>query len=1154
MKVRSAIMVIVAMLMLIPPLNDAPADGVADPMHPEDTRQDSSGAELVLDRVIEVPPGGETRLVLPNGSDPYLEGYIGPSEFTYGKLGQAADLLPDWMRDDFVRNMLKAGSEELTVDRAPSTTDPFRFNFIPSFGDLDGDGDEDMVVGLDGSLYFYKNVGGPGYPVFIRGGFDCPDVISPEGVDWISPEICSIDGDPYGDIIYGDQTEFLHFLRNPAVEYGRWQEIALSVNAGSIYEDHLSPTVLWYYKSYELYRIGIDGYELDLLIGCRNGRVNMWNVAIAYYENGNAFTGVFGEGKMMNLMQTLNYSAPRSWPGQTNNSERQTDIVVGGGDGSLQMFAYAPGQLGTFNLVPNYFQNINHQGPITPAPFDLDGDTSPDLVLGTRDTFLPEYINYHDDDMSPPYWAPSSTVIPPSTLEDYHSVFDRRVMVYNESMIERYLDSIISPNDARYRDEIGFACAYTPPEMLYNNGLANIFNDNAYYIYSRDSELEYVFLKEYSGDDYYTTASYWVDAGGTLKQMEIPMDAYYWGIVHPRITEEPVAYVDPESGGSELPENGGRFWREYLYEHADDSYPTGPEYPSDYTGRYVYYPDDFTPPLLKEELKSVEVLWDLQPYEYPAGFNDAGTEFNYPVGHKVHALEKVSQWVERTLPLNQQESLDDERPNQPVRIAHTHNGNCGELQDLTVAAARCALIPTRGINMPGEDHAWSEFYCGGWQQWDNYWSDGGGVVANDMTYWWGWGNRGGSGIYASMGTGEMIDVGERYRSPEVQGKLTVMVMSNNGEPVDGARVVLLSHWMMDNINVDVGPYQGPPPVTVPFPSIWGYTDDKGMCTFNAWQQEFNLRVISDLGSYNSDKFTVTSDDQLMIVNLQGNAPEFMGEYSGIEHPLGGRKYVISAELIGSYQEQTQFLTGESFRENINDGYIYAVLDHFYTERDSTGVVTAFITRSRPYLLPVETGNEKVVLSLKKWCGIRTTVKMRIKVFEVLEADNSDQHTIVVNPFGPSEDGFFNGIVSEERYPNLDNLIGCVINPREGLNAKDLMMVTDEDSEGSVNELNPWKVPYDNDMTYEWAFGWSTSDPLLDLDAGMHSLELRDLNGTVGLITISRFNVLVKDMDRPSWEGSSWQRSYPWGSDLNFNADLDDPQSVSGFGWLDSKLL
>ena len=53
---------------------------------------------------------------------------------------------------------------------------------------------------------------------------------------------------------------------------------------------------------------------------------------------------------------------------------------------------------------------------------------------------------------------------------------------------------------------------------------------------------------------------------------------------------------------------------------------------------------------------------------------------------------------------------EGDRPIQPVTIAHGHNGNCGEMQDLLQAAARTALIPCGGVNDINEDHVWNEIW------------------------------------------------------------------------------------------------------------------------------------------------------------------------------------------------------------------------------------------------------------------------------------------------------------------------------------------------------------------------------------------------------------------------------------------------------------
>ncbi|MCK5774090.1 MAG: transglutaminase domain-containing protein, partial [Thermoplasmata archaeon] len=605
------------------------------------------------------------------------------------------------------------------------------------------------------------------------------------------------------------------------------------------------------------------------------------------------------------IIPMVNYTAPRTYrspwtdPNYYGNNGFP-DLMIGSGDGNIIHYGFTGRNERTLNYEKrNSMLSIsNHKGPITPGMIDMDGDINQDIVLGTGDGTLPVYRDLGS--IFYPYWKPMPS-IPLFEIENYRSSFEDVLMVYNEEGVSRYLDSIIYPPYPKYRDEIGFSCAYTPPEQMRNNRLSDLFVQNARDIYRRAGDLDYVRIVEFSGIDHYTTTEYRVREGGNTRWMSIPRDEYYWGVVHPRVTEETVSYIDPETGGERAREDGGRFWREYLWEHADSEYPPGPDYPDDWTGRVAYYPRNSTPPLLKEVLADVDILWDLMPYEYPGGFDNNGENNNHPWDLRDHAIEKVSHWVEKTLVLNQQEVTDGERPTQPVRIAHHHNGNCGELQDLTIAAARSALIPARGVMLTGEDHVWSEFYLGGWHQWDNYWSDGGGVIANQLNYWWGWRDRGGSGLWAQKGNGEVEDVGDTYRTSDITGKLVVTVADSGGIPVDGARVMVLSHWAMEGIDLDVGPYQGPPPVTIPLPSIWGYTDQFGICELTVWRQNFNIRVTSDMGTYVSDKFTVGDSETVeMTVRLDGDMPRhYVNSYEGTS---SGMYNLLSAEIVGSCQE------------------------------------------------------------------------------------------------------------------------------------------------------------------------------------------------------------------------------------------------------------
>ena len=85
--------------------------------------------------------------------------------------------------------------------------------FAPAFGDLDGDGDQDLLLGLeDGKMYFFNNVpSGDLIPSFIP--------ISPnfEGLDvgsHASPQIVDLDHDGLLDLLIGTKVGYLVFYKN----------------------------------------------------------------------------------------------------------------------------------------------------------------------------------------------------------------------------------------------------------------------------------------------------------------------------------------------------------------------------------------------------------------------------------------------------------------------------------------------------------------------------------------------------------------------------------------------------------------------------------------------------------------------------------------------------------------------------------------------------------------------------------------------------------------------------------------------------------------------------------------------------------------------------------------------------------------------------
>ncbi len=357
--------------------------------------------------------------------------------------------------------------------------------------------------------------------------------------------------------------------------------------------------------------------------------------------------------------------------------------------------------------------------------------------------------------------------------------------------------NIILNAPAAWVDEVAYQVAHVGPEILSDTSFApELVSVNAEYLYKNDSLLRYVDIIDYGapGDDnYYSTVRYRALEDGDTIYYELPPEYYYMYIVHPEVSDE-----SPRMDSYVY----NRFWRDYLFCAADSGYP-----------------------VLSEKLTGVKIIWDV-----------TDTAQVYPAGRLFDstccALDIIGNWGSETVP----ELAVGNRPIQPNVIAHEHNGNCGETQDVLQAAARAALIPAVATMNVAEDHVWCEFYYKGWHE---YQIDRGHGVTHindfrtsydrDMT-----GSPGGkevSSVWNWRSDGFGWTVSERYSK---SCTLIVHVYDLNGHPVDGARLLIYA---------DSSPWGGGL-------TTWGFTDANGRCDFSLGnRRDFYIHISSSIGDY-----------------------------------------------------------------------------------------------------------------------------------------------------------------------------------------------------------------------------------------------------------------------------------------------------------------
>lgn len=403
-----------------------------------------------------------------------------------------------------------------------------------------------------------------------------------------------------------------------------------------------------------------------------------------------------------------------------------------------------------------------------------------------------------------------------------------------------------------YVDEIAFSIANSSVQYL-NSDFAQpqLFFENAYHIYSIDAQLGYVEVLDTgsasTGGDYYSTTRYVKkDINGQIQQITVPKELYYWYIVHPKLTDEIAAYINPAIVESNSNHNNniaeppvGKFWRDYLFNLQQDGYP-----------------------VLADTLVQCETL-----------FNRDGSGKD--------AIRTIQTWINQNMSF----TSNAERPHQPVRIITKRIGRCGEYADLSSAAARLALIPCTSILSVSTDHTWNEFWEEGWVAWEPV----NGYIDSPLVYENGWGKVFGT-VFEIRSDGLFTPVTERYS--EGNASIQIQVVDSNAQPVDGARVVLAILEGSNRFDCQQ------------------YTDNSGLAIFSVGEgRNYRVRVETDFGLYpvNPGTYSQLTDNavdgqtyQYILTLDEPNPLPILEEISAPEDPVDDYRMAVAFQSPGYY--------------------------------------------------------------------------------------------------------------------------------------------------------------------------------------------------------------------------------------------------------------
>ena len=285
-------------------------------------------------------------------------------------LNEGSNTVPLFVRvqDDFLQN----GMIDLGVGAYPSVGDVDgdglidlivanrkRFNLNESF---------------TSRLHFFKNVGTASSPSFDLVDANLLDIPS---LQWsnIAPALGDLDGDGDADLLVGDLDGVLHRFMNSSqggtISF-ELQPVPLNNSAGDVIDVGQSATP-------QIFDVDADGKN-DLLVGCLNGSVFYYrNTGTAVAPLFEWQTDSLGQAVALSLLGIQGKSVPC----MMRSSAGETTLLLGTESGPIMQYGGIDGNLqGTFELLSQDFEHIREGARTALASADLNNDGLHDLIIG----------------------------------------------------------------------------------------------------------------------------------------------------------------------------------------------------------------------------------------------------------------------------------------------------------------------------------------------------------------------------------------------------------------------------------------------------------------------------------------------------------------------------------------------------------------------------------------------------------------------------------------------------------------------------------------------------------------------------------------------------------------------------------------------------
>jgi hypothetical protein len=252
---------------------------------------------------------------------------------------------------------------------------------VPSFVDIDGDGDYDAVVSnFTDSFSYYKNTGTASAAIFtLQTGTNSPFGSFKTGVYFLKSSFADIDGDGDQDMVVGDNSGQVSYYKNTGT-------------ATAPAFDFSSPGVTGKYTRPAFADIDGDG-DQDAVFGSQNG-------GLLYYKNNGpasapVYVNVTGTYSPLNVTSGYTFTAPAF---SDIDGDGDLDLMLGNLYGTFIYYK----NTGVCHKCPVYTLQSGTNNPLdgqnvgyasTPAFADLDNDGDKDLVSGSYTSGMYYFMN-----------------------------------------------------------------------------------------------------------------------------------------------------------------------------------------------------------------------------------------------------------------------------------------------------------------------------------------------------------------------------------------------------------------------------------------------------------------------------------------------------------------------------------------------------------------------------------------------------------------------------------------------------------------------------------------------------------------------------------------------------------------------------------------